>query len=1028
MRKKLLSKKAIQLLSLCCIFFLPATQLFAQNGVTIQGQVLDATFQEPLIGVSIMEKGTSNGAITDFDGRYSLKVSPGATVVFSYIGYVTQELSADKSSGTIQLKEDSKALDEVVVIGYGSQKKVNLTGAVSAVKIDEAIASRSITNVSSGLGGLIPGLVVSQSTGFAGANEASLKVRGVGTINNSDPLIVVDGMPDVDINRINMNDIESISVLKDAASSAVYGSRAANGVILITTKNGVGSTKAKVSYTGSIAFSEPTDFYDYFADYSRAMTMHMRAAGAGNTSQKFRQGTVEQWMSMSLVDPILFPNTDQYDAMFRTGKIQNHTVSASGGSDKMNFYLSIGIMDEEGLQIHNDYKRYNMRLNLDYKIRDNFKVGMRTDGSWSDNATPRGNGLENAGLKYAVSGVLNKHPETGQYGGAMAYNESNSAGNVLAEYEAYRTTKERKEFNGNAFAEWEPLKGLKLNVSYLLSYYNQFTKSIQDPISQINFQQNAEVRVMPDNGGDGLSNTNLEGHKTLFQGRINYDREIFPGHNLSVLFVASEEYWFKREFSAWRKDRLHPSLEELDAASAAQQTNWGRSQSEGLRSFVGRVNYNLYDKYLIDLNFRSDGSSRFAKGNQWGFFPSAAVGWRISEEAFFAPLKSVVNSAKIRASLGTLGNNTFGINETFAGRYDQKNTMKTTNYIINGETAQGFSVYKMINKDLSWESTRVLNIGLDLSLFDNRLTAELDWYDRLTTDMIRPSTISDILGGYSAPNVNIADLRNRGIELNLTWRSNIGKFDYSINVNGSYNKNKIEKWGDPLGKEWTAVDMPYHFLYVFEAYPGLAQSWSDIYNAPYQGNYLAPGDILRKDLNGDGKIDDEDKRAWENRYRESPLGQYGFTLSGAYKGFDFQALFQGSYGRWDVWLDDFNNVDIPADRYAFQKDHWTDTWSLDNRGASMPRLVTKGSGGNNRSESTYWAEQTSYLRLKNLQFGYSIPTSLLNKLSLGRARVFVSGENLLTITNWKGVDPEKNHDKDIYPLVRTYSFGLNVEF
>lgn len=1021
MRKKLFSKKAIRLLSLCCIFFLSIMGLSAQNSTTIQGQVLDAAYQEPLIGVSIMEKGTTNGTITDFDGKYSLKVNPGATVVFSYIGYIAQELKVENANGVIQLKEDAKTLDEVVVVGYGTQKKVNLIGAVSAVKVDEALASRSISNVSSSLGGMVPGLVVSQSTGFAGANGASLKVRGLGSINQSDPLIVVDGMPDVDINRINMNDIESISVLKDAASSAVYGSRAANGVILITTRNGVGESKPKVNYTGSVAFSKPIEFYDYLADYSRAMTMNMRAAGTGAGNTGYRQGATEQWMAMSMVDPILFPNTNQFDEMFRTGRIQNHTVSASGGSEKSNFYLSIGVMDEEGLQIHNDYKRYNMRLNLDYKIRNNFKVGMRTDGSWSENNTPRENGLENAGLKYAISGILNKHPETGEYGGAMAVGEVSSAGNVLAEYEAYKTVKERKEFNGTAFAEWEPIKGLKMNVSYSLRYYNQFTKQVQNIIKQMNFQQNSLAREMPDNGGDGLRNTNLEGHKTLFQGRINYDKEIFSGHNLSVLFVAAEEYWFKREFSAWRKDRFHPSLEELNAAGTTQQTNWGYSESEGLRSFIGRVNYSMYDKYLVELNFRSDGSSRFSDGHRWGFFPSAALGWRISEEAFFAPLKKVVNSAKFRMSYGSLGNNS-GVS-----RYEQKNTMETTGYIADGALVQGFSVNKMINKDLSWESTRVFNIGFDFALFNNQLVAEVEWYNRLTTDMIRPSSISSILAGYSPPRINIADLSNKGIELNLTWRSKIDKLNYSINVNGSYNKSKLRKWGDYLNKQWIAIDMPYQFLYIQQAYPGLVQSWNEIYNAPYQGNYVAPGDILREDLNGDGQVNDEDKRAWENRYRNSPLGQYGITLTADYKGFDLQALFQGSYGRWDVWLDDFNNVNVPAERYAFQSHHWTDTWSLDNRNASLPRLVT-GSGGSNRTESTYWAQQTSYLRLKNLQLGYSIPAKILNRVSLNRARIFVSAENLFTITDWKGIDPEKNHDWDAYPMVKTYSVGLNVEF
>ena len=1004
------------------LLFIGIGTVTAQN-VQVTGIVKDNS-GEAVIGANVTVKGSTNGTITDLDGKFSVQASPNATLVISFIGYTTQEIKLQgKTNVTVTLTEDSKALDEVVVIGYGTQKKVNLTGSVAAVKIDETIASRSITNVSSSLSGLVPGLVVSQSTGFAGGDGASLKVRGLGSINNSDPLIVVDGMPDVDINRINMNDIESISVLKDAASSAVYGSRAANGVILITTKSGLKESKAKVSYTGSYAWSSPVEFYDYMADYSRALTMHMRAAASGNSSTNYRQASAEQWLAMSMVDPILFPNTDQFDEMFRTGAIQNHTVSASGGSDKMNFYTSIGIMDQEGLQIHNDYSRYNMRLNLDYKIHDNVKIGVKTDGTWSERQTPRGSGLETGGLKYVISGVLNQHPETGEYGGSMAYGENTSAGNAIAEYEAYRTNTSRKEFNGNAYIEWEPLKDLKLNVSYALRYYNEFSKTVQNVIKQMNFQTGEVSRTMPDTG-DLINNSNYEGHKTLFQGRISYEKEIAKGHHIAAMFNAAEEYWYNRSLYAQRKNRLHNSLEEIDAASPSEQTNSGSSNSEGLRSFIGRFNYTMFDKYLFEFTFRSDGSSRFAKGHQWGFFPSAAIGWRISEEKFFEPLKRTVSNAKCRASYGTLGNHS-GV-----GRYEQKETMSTTNYVVGNNTlVTGFSANKMVNKDLSWEETRVFNVGLDLGFFNNQLTAELDWYDRFTTGMIRGSSISSLLTGYSAPRINVADLRNRGVEANITWRSKIRKFDYSINVNASYNVNKLEKWGDHLDRGWTMLDMPYHFLYIYEAYPGLVQSWGEIANAPYQGNdHIAPGDIMIKDINGDGQISDLDKKAYTNKYRDTPMGQFGITLTGAYKGFDIQALFQGNYGRTDLWLDDLNTNTIPQDRYAFQQFHWNDTWSLDNRNASLPRIVTGNQGSRNREESTFYAYNTNYLRLKNLQIGYSIPERYMQKIGFNRARIYLSGENILTMTPWKGIDPEKPHGNDFYPLVKTYSVGLNIEF
>ncbi|MDR0395169.1 MAG: TonB-dependent receptor [Tannerella sp.] len=1013
-----------QLLTICLLLL---SALFCSvkaqtGGVTVTGTVIDATTGDPLIGANVYEKGTSTGSITDIDGHFSIQASNrNATLIFSYIGYIAQEVSLEGSvSLTIRLQEDTQSLDELIVVGYGTQKKVNLTGAVSAVKIGEQTASRSVSNVSSGLVGLLPGLTVMQSTGFAGFNGATLQIRGLGTINNANPLIVVDGMPDVDINRIDMNDIESVSVLKDAASSAVYGSRAANGVILITTKTGRDQERTKISYSGSYGISQPSNFYDYFADYSRAMLMQIRASQTGNQNSNFRQSSVEQWLAMSLVDPILFPNTNQYDEMFRTATMTNHNISASGGGDRYNFYLSVGVMGEEGLQIHNEYDRYNMRFNMDYKIRDNFKVGVKTDGQWSVLDYPRSAGLENAGLMYAVSGVLNVNPETGEYGGAMAYGENASAGNMVLEYEAYKSTRTQQGYNGTVYGEWEAIKGLKATVSYSLNYLNRFDKSYQNITPQYNFQLGTVARTMPTD--DQINNSTQQNYKTLFEGRLSYDKEIADGHHLTALVAATEEYWNQRAFSAQRKERLHPTLTELDAASQSNMTNSGRSDAEGLRSFLGNVHYRLQEKYILDLSFRYDGSSKFVKGHQWGFFPSVGASWRLSEENFFEPLLNVFSSAKVKASIGTLGNN------SGPGRYEQKNTLATTNYILDGKIVKGFSASKMINPNLTWESTKVTNVGLDLGFFKNKLIAELAIYERYTSDMIRSSTLSSVLTGYNAPRINIGDMRNRGAEVEINWTDKIGAVKYHINLNASYNQNILIEWGDYLGKGWERIDMPYRFMYIYEAYPDLIQSWNDIYNAPYQENTtMAPGDILLKDITGDGKVNGDDKVAFPNQYRQRPNGQYGITLGAQWNGFDFQALVQGSYGRHDLWLDNYNNVNIPADRYAFQAFHWYDTWTLDNRDASMPRLVT-GSGGRNREESTFWSFNTAYARLKNLQFGYTIPKSILNKISFERARIFCSTENLFTISEWKGVDPEKIHNADAYPLVKTFSVGLNVEF
>ena len=1006
-----------------CIFLLMfcSSMVFAQNN-TVSGIVSDQS-GEPLIGVSVMIKGTNEGIITGIDGSYSLsRVQPQNVLVFSYIGFLPQEITVgNQRTINITLREDLQLLEEVVVVGYGTQRKVNLTGSVAAVRIDENISSRSLTNVSSGLSGLIPGLSVLQSTGFAGFDGATLQIRGMGTINNSTPLIVVDGVPDVNINRMDMNDIESVSVLKDAASSAVYGSRAANGVILITTKSGKNQEKAKISYTGSYGISEATNFYDYLADYSRALYLQRRAAGSGNSSSAFREGSMEQWLAMSLVDPILFPNTNQYKEMFRQGNIQSHNLSASGGNDRMNFYLSVGLISQEGLQIHNDYDRYNMRLNLDYSVRKNISVGIKTDGQWTQTNYPRGAGLEMAGLVYAVSGILNKHPETGQYGGGMAYNENTSAGNMLAEYELYRSERTQQEYNANVYGTWEIFKDLKFNVGYALKFYTQFTKSWQNIENQWNFQTGQVARTMPPD--DRIANSYNQGQKTIFSARLNYDKEIISRHNVGIMLAASEEYWLNRNLSIQRRNRLDPGLTELNGALGDFENGSGSSESEGLRSYIGRLNYSAYDRYLLEANFRYDGSSKFSPGHQWGFFPSVSVGWRISEEVFFEKLRETITNAKLRASIGSLGNNS-GV-----GRYDQKNTFSTTNYILNGAIVKGFSPSKIIDPEFTWEKTNVTNVGLDLGFFKNRLTAELDYYDKLCVRMIQSGDLSTLLSAYSTPSINIGEMRNRGFEANLGWRSKINGVNYSVNLNASRNNNYIEKWNQYLSKGWRFINMPDRFVYTYEAYPGLIQSWNDIYNAPYQGNYqyMAPGDILTKDLNGDGQVNGEDRKAYADKNRWNFIGNYGLTLFCEYKGIDLTALWQASTGRWDFWLDNFNNVNVPADRYGFQEFHWYNSWTIDNRDATLPRLVT-GSGGRNRDETSFWLYNQSYLRLKNLQLGYAVPKSVLNKISMDRVRIYATAENLLTFTKWAGVDPEKRSALDNYPLVKTFTIGINVGF
>lgn len=1011
-------------LGLLIILMTFSSRLLGQD-VPISGQITDET-GDPIPGASVLLKGTSTGVAADMDGKYQLSVPSDGTLVFSFIGFQSQEITVgNQTIINVSLVSDMSDLEEVVVVGYGTQKRANITGAVSMVTVDEKITNRSLSNVSTGLTGLVPGLSASQPTGMAGNNEANLVIRGLGTVNNSSPLIVVDGMPDVDINRINMHDIESISVLKDATSSSVYGSRAANGVILITTKSGKGQEKASINLTSSFAMQMPTNAYDFMDDYPRALTLHQRAASVSTlrSNYLFKDGTIDQWMALGMIDPIRYPNTDWWDIIMRTGTVQNHNLSASGGSDRSNFFISLGIMDEKGLQVNNDYSRYNARFNYDYKIRDNINVGVKFSGNWSnfayaleDGFTDDTNNTAGMDMQYAIAGILPYEPVTGYYGGVMAYNEDPQAYNPYTLYINNLNRNNRQEINPNLFLDWSPIEGLTARVDYAMNYYNQFSWSASMPNRSFNFQTNDFGSRVYVGDNAGVSNATSTGYKTMLSGRLNYDFNINENHVLKTMLVYSEEYWYGRYQSSSRNDRLHPSLSEIDAALTDIQSTGGNSSEEGLQSYIGRVNYAAYDRYLFEANFRYDGSSKFLPDSQFGFFPSAAVGWRFTEEEFIRSFTDrFMTSGKFRASYGTLGNNS-GV-----GRYEQQETLAAANYMIGGGIAKGFVNEKMVNRDLSWETTSVMNLGLDLEFLNSRLFAEIDYYDRLTTGMNRPSEMSiHLTGAYSAPRRNIGDLRNRGVELNLTWRDRMGQVNYAVNLNASHNETQLEEWNEFLGRGWVFLNMPYHFLYTYED-TGIAQTWEDVYNATPQG--ASPGDLIRVDLNGDGRIDGNDRKAYPNVQRDRPTTNFALNSNFSWRGFDLSVLLQGATGRKDYWINNYNNVNFGSQRYASTWGHWENPWNVENRDGEWPRL----GGSNNRQETSFWLDDMTYLRVKNIQLGYALPQSLLQRIGVSHARIFGSSENLGTLTNFRGLDPEKESNRsDMYPLNKSFSVGINI--
>ncbi len=1010
------------------LFMLPIFALAQQKAIT--GTVKDDS-GALLPGISVSIKNSSGGTTTDAAGKFKLNAAVGAEVLISSATHESFSFKVDgKSDYVIALKLKSGALEDVVVVGYGRQKKVNLVGAVSSVKVDEKIVSRALPNVSSALSGLVPGLQAVQSSGMAGNNEASLIIRGLGTVNNASPLIVVDGMPDVDINRINLNDVETISVLKDATSASVYGSRAANGVILITTRSGKGATKTSLNFNSNSSVIAPTRGLDFMDDYSRSLTVQQRrtAVSTLQSNQLFKLGTVDEWMAKSMVDPIKFPNTDIWDIILRPGSFQNYNLSATGGTEASNFFVSAGIKDEKGLQINNDYKQYNARFNFDSKIKNNMNVGFRFNGNWStfqyglsegfndpDASNTAGNDMQ-----YAIAGILPYDPTTGYFGGVMAYGEDPQAYNPYTLYINQPSRNNRQEANTQMYYDWSPIKGLTVRADYALNYYNQFGYSAAIPNQAYNFQTESFGSRTYVGNNAGISNSTSTGYKSLFNGRLNYVKKFGQNHDIAVVAVYNEEYWYARSQGSSRNDRLHPSLTEINAALTDIQSTSGSSSTEGLRSYIGRLNYTAYNKYLFEANFRVDGSSKFLPGSRFGFFPSAAVGWKFTEEKFIQRLTDkFLTSGKFRASYGSLGNNS-GV-----GRFEQLETLSNINYVLGSSVQRGFANSKMINRFLSWETTTVLNIGLDLAFMKNRLTAAIDYYDRLTTGMNRPSDFSIFLSGaYSpAPRLNIGNLRNRGIEADISWKDRIGKLQYGITANGSYNSTNLEKWNQLLTRGNVFLNMPYQFLYTYED-KGIAQTWADVYNNTPQG--IAPGDLILKDLNGDGRITGEDQKAMTNTQRERPTTTFALTGFVAYKGFDFTVFLQGAAGRKDYWQTIYNNTNFNNARYAASWEHWTNPWTTENREGLWPRL---GGSGNNRQTTTFWLDDMSYLRVKNVQLGYTVPGNVLKKLGVTNLRIVGSSENIGTLTAFRGLDPEKQgDDNNVYPINKSYSIAINLSF
>lgn len=1009
-----------------------------QQKKQVTGVIVDS-YNEPLIGVNIIEKGTTNGTITDLDGNYSLSVAENAVLQISYIGFLSQEVNtAGRTTVNITLLEDTQALDEVVVVGYGTQKKVNLSGSVASVNIEDMAEKRPISNVSTALYGTAPGVYVNSGNNRpSNAGDASIQVRGQGTLNNSSPLVIVDGV-ESNMSSVNPQDIASISILKDAASSAIYGSRAANGVILITTKKG-SAGHMRLDYNGYVSIetlNKPFELVTNYADYMEYLNEGLLNS---NRPRQFSDAIIQTWRDHENdADKTKYPNTDIFD-VYQTGIAQQHNISASGGTDKLTFFTSFNYLNNPGILENTGYERYSLRTNIDAQIKDFLKIGTNVNGYYSN--TPIISDAINDIYTYAMSG--------GNPGIAMLDDQNRLGINSNVEDDPQNATNnpylrlrnragdiDTYNFRSRFYGVLTPFKGLTIQGSYSFEYWGQAKTSKPVFVPMWNFQTGA----LHTDGKGQTSIMNREEKRLRNLGDITalYDTKLANDKlGLTVLLGASQEQFHRGYHQVTRNDLLDPSLWVIDGA-VGESSSSGNITEWAMQSYFGRINLSWEDKYLFEANLRRDGSSRFLGSNRWGVFPSFSAAWRMSEENFMRDIDWLDN-LKIRASYGTLGNNALGTNKDLDGNYSAQSTYAQSNYVLGRSVIMGLSQTALANANLTWETVSMTNIGVDFNALRNRLSVTAEWFNKYTRDILIDLPAPRVHGNASLPRQNAAEVSNKGVELAVTWNDRIGKdFNYNVGFNVTHINNKVEKF---KGEERSISDSrmilegyPIRTLYILEVDrlvttdEDLAYIQSMVDNAP-AGKTVFPwgrpqkGDILYKDTDGDGVLSDNDRVAVG--HGNSPKWTFGMSLGAEWKGIDFSVLLQGQAGLKDIYHSNLYRSTVRVG-YQLNKDVIDNRWYEGREtAAKYPRLLDYSDTRNERA-STLWVANKDYLKIRNIQLGYTLPKQVSQKALMERVRIYTSLENFFTFTNWKGYDPEISGVT--YPTMREVVFGLNVTF
>ncbi len=1006
--------KKILILSLTLILSVSA---FAQRNVT--GTITEAASGDPLVGVTVQIKGTATGVISGYDGTYSVTIPQGSdTIIYSYIGFETSEVAiSNRTVIDLALAASVADLEEVIVIGYGVQKKVSVTNAVSNITSDE-LTERTSTNMNQALQGKLPGLTIIDYGGAPGDENISMRIRGVTSLNNNQPLVLIDGVPG-SMSQINPVDVESVTVLKDAASTAIYGTRAAAGVILVTTK-APGKGKLAVSYNGyfGVARTNNNPVHMGAVDY-----MNQQNQAYQNTYgfQYYTDQEIADWPQNHANDPENYPLPNTWhDAVFSPAPQHSHTLTLSGGTENVNTRISARYMNEDGVMRQYGNEIAELRAKTDFKVNDRL--------SFSTNVNVRNSKRTAPYNSWGTWSQANYRTMQNSQWGVPLY-EDGTYGLTVDSYsplilldEVGHDNHSTTNLTGIFRADYKIIKGLNLSAQYstqrAFGYRDLFAKNYY-------FQDKLHPARATFNNLNWMQDSRFENKEDLIDLQLTYNNT-FGQHTLSGLLAYSQIHFTSTNVNGYRQDFYNNELQTLSLGiDDATRNGWGGNSEWALRSYFGRANYDFAGKYLAEANLRYDGSSRFSEGNRYGFFPSASVGWRISNEDFWSSLKSTVNELKLRASWGQVGSQQVGL-YTYIETYNQ------SNYLFNNSLATGYRQTDMASQDLSWETTEQINVGIDAYLFDNRINFSFDLYKKTTDDILLAVPIPTIIG-LDPTDQNAGSVENRGMEIVLGWRQSFGDWKFGLGFNANYNQNEvldlagtgpfISAYGNSDWRTITQVGHPINSFYGYTT-DGLFQTQGEVDSYANWDGSVGPGDVKYVDQNGDGQLTPDDFVIFG---KEMPDWTYVINMSAGWKGLTLDLFWQGVGGSEKLVTGATEEHGIWG---GFTNEVYTDYWTPENTGAAYPR-PTKYTM-KNAQISDRWMVNGSYLRLKNIRLSYDIPQSVCNRMKIAGFNVYLSATNLLTFAelNKYDIDPELvgRGPESSYPQTSVTSIGLNINF